>query len=138
MTPKKANKLNSFALIVTGITSTFVIGMTIWLTVLLSDGERWCDIATNGCLGLLQTLIDALALNSHIALGVIALCLGVLMVLVVAQGNLSFKGGPTGVDFTVSPQEAEGPRPSTDVTVNVGVDNQQDAGEQPISSGSIN
>jgi hypothetical protein len=102
------NKVNVFALVTTAITSVFVIGMSIWLTILISDGERWCDITTTGCVGLLQTLIDALALNSHIALGVIAMALGVLTVLVVAGGHLSFKGGPSGIEGNITSQPEKG------------------------------
>lgn len=119
--PKTINqKLNIAAVTAAGITSFFMLAMIVWYTILLSDGARWCDITTSGCLTIVQKLIDALAFNSHMALGVIALCVAVLITLVIAKGTVSFKGGAGGVEANISNQETSSERPVTDVTVNVG------------------
>lgn len=83
--------LNKIAVGLVGITSIFIMGMSIWYTRLLT--ATWCSTTSPACYELLSKLISALALNSHITIGIIGLCLGTLVVIVIAQGKLSFKGG---------------------------------------------
>ena len=45
------------------------------------EGER-PESAITGCYGLMTRQVDALALNSHLAIGVLGLCLAVLVVIV--------------------------------------------------------
>jgi hypothetical protein len=47
--------------------------------------------------------LRALAINSHIYAGVIALCLGALVVIVVAGGRLSASGSMRGGSVSISP-----------------------------------
>lgn len=100
--------LRTFALICVAITSAYVMWMGVWHTNLLATKD-WCiralgagDAADQGsrefikgaeaCVGLLGQQVEALALNSHMYAGVIALCLLALMVIVIAGGKISFKG----------------------------------------------
>jgi hypothetical protein len=64
------------------------------------EGER-PESAITGCYGLMTRQIDALALNSHLAIGVLALCLLVLIVIVLAGGRLSFKANKDGVETEI-------------------------------------
>ena len=108
------NTIRTFALVIVAITSAFVMGMVIWLTRLLSD-PSWCDraigaakgadrpeTAFGGCFQLLTQQMSALAINSYIFGGVIALCLAALMIIVVAGGRLSFTGNKDGVSANIS------------------------------------
>jgi hypothetical protein len=108
------NTIRTFALVIVAITSGFVMGMVIWLTRLLSD-PSWCDraigaakgadrpeTAFGGCFQLLTQQMSALAINSYIFGGVIALCLAALMIIVVAGGKLSFTGNKDGVSANIS------------------------------------
>ncbi|MBX7459569.1 hypothetical protein [Qipengyuania huizhouensis] len=69
------------------------------------QGDR-PESAIQGCFGLMSKQIDALAIDSHIAHGTIALALLVLVVIVLAGGRLSFRGGKDGVDLNISRNEA--------------------------------
>lgn len=107
------NLIRSYALVLVGVITAFVIGMSVWFTVLLS-APNWCDraigaakdapgetrpeYAVGGCFNLLNQQVGALAINSHIALGVAALCLLVLVVIVLAGGRLAFKAGREGIE----------------------------------------
>jgi len=108
------NTIRTFALVIVAITSAFVMGMVIWLTRLLSD-PSWCDraigaakgadrpeTAFGGCFQLLTQQMSALAINSYIFGGVIALCLAALMIIVVAGGKISFTGNKDGVSANLS------------------------------------
>lgn len=107
------NTIRTFALVCVAITSGFLMYLAYWLISILSAPD-WCtraigaaqqsnrpESAIGSCFVLLQQQIAALALNSHIAIGIIALCLGVLMVIVVAGGKLSFRAGKDGVNADV-------------------------------------
>ena len=93
--------IHAFALACVAVTSVFIMWMIWWLTGLLSD-RSWCFTALGAgsgtgagsdgftaCVGLLTIQIKALAESNLIMVGVIALCLLVLMVIVVAQGKLA-------------------------------------------------
>jgi hypothetical protein len=104
--------LNIFALGCVAVTSLFVMWMIWWLTGLLAD-RSWCFTALGAgagsgadgftaCVGLLTIQIKALATNSVILVGVIAMCLLALMVIVVAQGKLSLKASKDGIETDIS------------------------------------
>lgn len=105
------NYVRAFALACVALTSTFVCFMIWWLTGLLAD-RSWCFTALGAgkgtgtdaftaCVGLLTIQIKALAENSVIFVGVIALCLLVLIVVVVAEGKLTFKASKDGIDADI-------------------------------------
>lgn len=112
----RGNIIRTFALICTAITSAFLLGIAIWLISLLA-APNWCqramgavetvdgmtrpEFAVSGCFQLLNRQVEALAVNSHIAIGVLAVCLAVLIVIVIAGGRLSFKANATGVEGAV-------------------------------------
>lgn len=103
--------VHAFALACVAATSIFVMYMIWWLTTILSAHD-WCytaigagkatdQNALTACIGLLTLQVKALATNSHMFAGVIALCLLVLMVIVVAGGKLSFKASRDGIDADI-------------------------------------
>lgn len=108
--------IHAFALACVAVTSAFVMAMIYWLVTLLSD-RAWCFTALGAgkgtgvdaftaCVGLLTIQIKALATNSVILVGVIALCLLALMVIVVAQGRLSLKAGKDGIETEIGKSDA--------------------------------
>ena len=110
ITPR--NTIRTFALICVAITSIFAMSMVGVYTYLLQSD--WCaqamgaaqlanrpESAIGGCFALLQDQVSALAINSYIFGGVIALCLAVLVVIVIAGGRLSFKAGRDGVEGNI-------------------------------------
>jgi hypothetical protein len=116
------NTIRSWALAAVALTSLALIGFTAWLIWLLGVSD-WCaravgatkaadarpEYAVGACFGLLNKQVEALSINSFIALGTLALCLAVLVVIVLAGGKLSFKASATeGVDVNMSgdPQAA--------------------------------
>lgn len=106
--------IRTFALVFVSITTIFVIGMGIWLVSILSD-KSWCtralgaakyaggapEVAIGGCYQLLTKQLTALAINSYIYGGVIALCLAALMLIVVAGGRLSFRASKDGAEADI-------------------------------------
>ena len=113
---KQHNTIRSFSLICVAITSAWMIGLTWWLIDLLS-GNDWCAIAIGvseaadarpleaikSCFSLLDAQVEALARSLLLALGTLALCLLVLMVIVVAGGRLNFSGSVRGVSGSIGP-----------------------------------
>jgi hypothetical protein len=114
------NTIRSWALAAVAITSIALIGFAGWLIYLLAFPD-WCgravgaskataarpEYAVGGCFQLLNKQVSALSINSFIALGTLALCLAVLVVIVLAGGRLSFKAGKEGVTADVSREPAE-------------------------------
>lgn len=110
--PTPGGMVLGFALACVAVTSAFVMYMVVWLTNLMSD-PSWCDRAIGaardatqqsafgGCFALLTQQMSALAINSYIFGGVIALCLLTLMVIVVAGGKISFTGSRDGVSGSI-------------------------------------
>lgn len=100
--PTAGGLVLAFALLCVAVTSGVVIYMRVWETDLLSD-PLWCqriiaaaktseqvESAFGGCFSVMKQQLSAIAVNSHVDAGVLALCLLVLMVIVVAGGKLSF------------------------------------------------
>lgn len=98
----KNQPVRFFALICVAVTSAFVMYMRYWQLQTLSSPD-WCNRAMKAeqiqdssrldaalaCVGLQKVQIEAIATNSFIDGGTIALCLLALMVIVVAGGHLS-------------------------------------------------
>jgi hypothetical protein len=115
--PRVQNPIRLFAVLCVAVTSGFVMWMNFRLLNVLS-GPGWCATALGAgkasskdgspikgleaCVGLLTIQLKSLANNSYIYAFVIALCLLTLIVIVIAGGRLSFKGGPTGVETDIS------------------------------------
>lgn len=109
------NTIRTYAVVVVSLTSLFVIGMCIWLTMILAAPE-WCGRALGAekaspgrtleglkaCINLMSDQVSALAWNSHIYAATIALCLLVLMVIVIAGGRVSFSASKTGLSGNIS------------------------------------
>lgn len=111
-TPFIRNPIRGFAVLCVAVTSAFIMWMSYQLLHVLS-GPGWCATALGAgkasssdgspikgleaCVSLLTIQLKALALNSYLFGGVIALCLLTLIVIVIAGSKLSFDAGPTGV-----------------------------------------
>lgn len=115
---RRRNTIRTFALACVAVSSAYVIGMGIWLTWLIGMTD-WCgkvvgsakyaegrpDFAIKGCVDVMRDQIAGLSRSLLIYAGVIALCLLVLMVIVVAGGKLSFKGNRDGIEGTIEPDD---------------------------------
>lgn len=117
----KPNYIRGFALLAVAITTAALIGFG-WLLIDIVSAPDWCDraigaakdapgtarpeFAIGGCFALLTRQVQALALNSHIALGALALCLVVLTVIVLAGGKLTFSANRDGVTADMATDEA--------------------------------
>jgi hypothetical protein len=99
-----------FAVICVAATSIFVMVMSNQLIHILA-GPEWCGKALQAekissqnfggltaCITLLQIQLKALALNSYIFGGVIAMCLLTLIVIVIAGARLDVKATATGFE----------------------------------------
>lgn len=102
--------VRTWALVAVAVTSLALIGFSAWLISILSAND-WCttaagmakyadgapDTIAGGCFQLLTRQVQALAINSHITLGTLALCLAVLVVIVLAGGKVKFTASKDGV-----------------------------------------
>ena len=114
------NAIRTWALLAVVVTSAALIYFGWRLIALLSE-PTWCnraigaveradgrpESAVAGCFALLTQQVDALALNSHLVIGTLALCLLVLVVIVLAGGRLSFKASRDGVEGDIGKGPAE-------------------------------
>lgn len=112
--PITRNTIRTFALVCVAATSIFVMIMGVWVMFLLAD-KSWCDraigatkyasgrpdAALNGCFALMGQQLDGIMRQGMIYAGVVALCLLVLMVVVVAGGKLSFKASRDGAEGSI-------------------------------------
>lgn len=108
------NPIRVAALVCVAVTSAFIMWMSYKLVEILSAPD-WCARAINAerlsttratsslelCKELLLKQVGSLAVNSHIYAFVIALCLLVLIVIVIAGGKLSFQASKDGVSANV-------------------------------------
>lgn len=113
-----SNPIRAAALIIVAVTSAFLMWMAYKITDILAAPD-WCaralradamtpDARIDGlkaCVDLLTIQLKSLATNSHILFGTIALCLGVLVVIVLAGARLA--GKVFGNEIDVSRQDAE-------------------------------
>ena len=113
---RSSTVIRAFALVCVAATSIFVMVMAWRINATLS-GPEWCAKALGagksvsdgrgvvtgleGCISLLTIQLKSLAVNSHVLFGVVALCLAVLMVIVVADGKLSFSASKSGASANI-------------------------------------
>ena len=105
------NPIRAFAVLCVAITSAFVMWLASWIIGVLA-GPGWCKTALgaekvsgsdgtvkglDACVSLLTIQLKALATNSFIMLGVIAMCLLVLIVVVIAGAKLDLEANRDGV-----------------------------------------
>lgn len=111
-----------FALFCAFLSSGYVMFMGYWHTSLLS-ANNWCVRAlgagkqsddsreiikgAEACVNLMGQQISALAINSHVYAGVIALCLLVLMVIVISGGEVSFSASAKGASAKIGSAPAD-------------------------------
>lgn len=110
--------IRAFALLCVAATSAFLAYLALSLIDTLSS-PSWCSTALQAeritakdtfvgltaCIDLLKIQLGALALNSQIVIGTFAMCLGVLVVIVIAGARAAGKG-PGGFEFDVSSDPA--------------------------------
>lgn len=122
MTPHKDhNPVRAAALVCVAITSLYLMYMGYRINEILS-GPGWCRTAlgaekvsaTDGtvkgldaCVGLLTIQLKSLATNSHILFGVVAMCLLVLIVIVIAGGKLNFSASKTGITANMARESVD-------------------------------
>ena len=106
--------IRSFAFIVVTVTSIFLMVLC-WRLANTLSGPGWCATAfgaghvtgtepikgLDACVGLLTIQLNALATTLHLGIGTIALCLGVLIIIVIAGAR--FKGDTPFGDIDVAP-----------------------------------
>lgn len=111
---EKSQTIRRFALACAAVTSVFLIYLSYWLVQLLATGN-WCsraigaseyvdgrpDYAVRGCFTLLHEQVHALANTLYISVGILALCLLVLMVIVVAGGRIQFSASKSGAQVNM-------------------------------------
>lgn len=109
--------IRAFALLCVAATSAFLAFLALKLVGVLSS-PSWCSTALQAeritakdsfvgltaCVDLLKIQLSALALNSQIVIGTFAMCLGVLVVIVIAGARASAQL-PGGAKFDVSPDD---------------------------------
>jgi multidrug efflux pump subunit AcrB len=114
--PSLKNPIRLFAVLCVGCIAGFIMWTASWvLAVLASPG--WCRTALgaekvsgsdgtikglDACVGLLTIQLKALAANSYIFGGVMALCLLVLIVIVIAGAKLDVLANKDGVHALMS------------------------------------
>jgi uncharacterized iron-regulated membrane protein len=122
-----ANKVLAFALICVAVSSAFVMWQQYRVTNILAAPD-WCIRAINAeklstvrtesaferCVQLLDKQVGSLAISNHIYAGIIALCLLVLMVIVVAGGRLKFRASKDEVEADISRDPAAAAQKTAD------------------------
>ena len=111
----RENPIRAFALLCVAATSAFLGYLALVLIDTLSS-PTWCSTALQAeritqkdsfvgltaCVDLLKIQLTSLALNSQIVIGTFAMCLGVLIVIVIAGAKFSGKL-PGGPEINVAP-----------------------------------
>lgn len=114
----RAHPIRAFALLCVAATSGFLGYLALKLISTLSS-PSWCSTALQAeritakdtfvgltaCVDLLKIQLNALALNSQIVIGTFALCLGTLVVIVIAGARIAGKG-PGGMEVDLAPAQA--------------------------------
>lgn len=114
----RSHPIRAFALLCVAVTSAF-LGFMAWRLVDVLSSPTWCSTALQAerissqnfggltaCTDLLKIQLRSLATNSHIVIGIFALCLLVLIVIVIAGGKLNFTASKTGVSANMGADEA--------------------------------
>jgi hypothetical protein len=115
----KEHPVRFFALLCVAATSLFLMLTANRLIDVLASPD-WCSKALQAerissekaggltsCVDLLTIQVKSLAVNSHIVLGVFAMCLLVLIVIVIAGGKLSFAASKDGLSANVGRERVE-------------------------------
>jgi hypothetical protein len=116
--PAVHNPIRAFAVLCVAVIAAYIMWMGWRLSNILSSPE-WCGKALQAdritpdskfdgltaCVGLLQIQLRAIATDSHIFAGVVALCLLTLIVIVIAGGRLAFSASKTGISGNMSSSE---------------------------------
>ncbi len=114
------NPIRAVAVAVVVVISMFVMFMAWWINNTLAS-PKWCatalgaEKATPGntikgleaCIDLLTIQLGSLGVNSHILFGTLALCLLVLIVIVIAGGELSLSASKSGINANIGRDEAD-------------------------------
>lgn len=118
--PLVTNPIRLTAVVIVAIIAGYVMWMGYSLNETLA-GPGWCRTAlgaekasaTDGtikgldaCVGLLTIQLRSLATNSHILFGVVALCLLVLIVIVIAGARLEASVNKEGGSVNIAPKDA--------------------------------
>lgn len=112
------NMIRSWALVAVAVSSSFTIGIAIWLISILST-QDWCSRALgaakyatgrpqnaiDACFDLMGQQVSTLGRALLIVIAVQALSLLVLIVIVMAGGRLSFKANKDGIEADIGKQD---------------------------------
>lgn len=114
----RSHPIRAFALLCVACTSAF-LGVMAWRLIDVLSSPTWCSTALQAerissqnfggltaCTDLLKIQLKSLATNSHIVIGIFALCLLVLIVIVIAGGRLNFSASKSGVSANMGAEEA--------------------------------
>lgn len=107
------NSIRTWALVAVAVTSAALIYFA-WRLIGMIAAPDWCsraigtstesrpELAMGECFALLRQQVEALAINSHFAIGTLALCLAVLVIIVLAGGRLTFRANREGVEADIA------------------------------------
>lgn len=114
------NPIRGFAVLCVAVIAAYIMWMGWRLSNILSSPD-WCGkalqaeritagntfVGLTACVDLLKIQLKAIATDSHIFAGVVALCLLTLIVIVIAGGRLAFSASKTGISGNMSSSEDE-------------------------------
>lgn len=117
---KILNPIRAFAVLVVAIVTGYVMVVG-WRLIDILSSPDWCARALGAekaspgrtldglkaCINLMGDQIDALAIDSHISQGVVAMCLLTLIVIVIAGGRLNLDISKTGAKASIGKEEAQ-------------------------------
>jgi hypothetical protein len=113
--PLVSNPIRAFAAVCVALTSLYVMYIG-WRLIEILASPTWCAQALGAeryskdetikgleaCMDLMRVQLNALALDSHISQGVIALCLLTLIVIVIAGAKLDLHVNKSGLGANLS------------------------------------
>jgi len=115
------NPIRATAISMVSIISLYIMVMG-WRLIEILSSPGWCAKAVAGekasgdseridiaaaCVGLLTVQLKAVATNSHVYAGTLALCLLVLIVIVIAGGKLALSASKTGINANIGRDAVE-------------------------------
>jgi hypothetical protein len=111
---RQFNWLTFFAILCVAVTSGFIMRMAIKLTDTLASPD-WCGRAiqaekltgtrsSSSCVDLMKLQLGSLALDNHIYAMTLAVCVGVLVVVVLAKARLDLEASKDGLKGSVEGQ----------------------------------
>lgn len=114
------NPIRAFAVLVVAVIAGYVMVVG-WRLIDILASPDWCSRALGAekespgrtleglkaCLKSMEAQIGAIAIDSHISQGVVAMCLLTLIVIVIAGGKLNFKADKTGVSGSIGKEDAQ-------------------------------